>query len=512
MFLSILAAAQPKAKRKISESTDKRDKKAKDKKRTGSKSSNSPIRSTTPPLRSVPASITDVIADNLIQNAQKAIEPPLSVKKAQKNNGTSDGFDIPSISEIGKPSEHTKFDELADLQRQIEEAKRQLHIGGESDDDDFLNIRTDRNELDGDMDSTSRDSNSNDKAKSMHKDGDSDKTGRKAHSRIVFDDKEDNRSDSNNASSNEKRSVLNRLGSRNQTEEKDRPERNENIISLSAHRRMEQAIYVAPAQRSHGSSNVRNEKTTLPSRSTVRDRSAERSTRESRSERSTREMPRGRDTKEKEPADLRERVRQKNRDLDIRRSRAENRSTERTNVRSRSRTTPTHGRAEKSPPKQSPPKPTLASRIGSKVTVIAKNNSDDYSEEEIAVPVNSVIKVKPRPIVPKSKQACKNLLLRAVAEAQKSTALVKPSAIDVKVGGGAEKKELYTKAFRQNLNKDNILVEIAAKRANTVIDVDEMEEAENDGDDDEYVPTSLSQDEDPLVYIPQVINSTLHSR
>lgn len=517
MCVSILAASQPKAKRKISESTDKRDKKAtKDKKRTGSKSANSPIRSTTPPLRSAPASFTDVIADNLIQNAQKAIEPPLSVKKAQRNNGTADGFDIPSISEITtKPSATSKITELADLQRQIEEAKRQLNIsatGGESDDEDFINLRTDRNDLDGDvdLDSTSHDSNSNDKAKANRKDTESEKTVRKTHNRIVFDDKDDNKGDSNNASSNQKHSVLNRLGMRHQTEEVDKPERNDNIISLSAHRRMEQAIYVAPAQRSQSSSIVRNEKTTSAVvRSTVRDRSTDRSTRESRNERSTRDTPRGRDTNE--PADLRERVRQKNRDLEIRRSRTENRSAERTNVRSSSRTASTHGRNERSPAKQSPAKPTLASRIGSKV-IVAKHN-DDYSEEEIVVPVNSVIKVKPRPIVPKSKQASKNLLLRAVAEAQKSTALVKPNAFEAKVSGVAEKKELYTKSFRKNLNKDNIVVEIASSRANTVIDVDDMDLAENDDDgDDEYVPTSLSLDEDPIVYIPQVINSTLHSR
>lgn len=43
-------------------------------------------------------------------------------------------------------------------------------------------------------------------------------------------------------------------------------------------------------------------------------------------------------------------------------------------------------------------------------------------EEEVDVPINSVVKVKPRPQIPTNRQASKNLLLKAVAEAQRSTA------------------------------------------------------------------------------------------
>lgn len=491
------AGTQPKTKRKLSESTDKRDKKAKDKKRTGK--DKSPARSTTPPIRNPPTSITDVIADDLIQKANQVIEPPLSVKKAERNNGTNDGFDIPTISEMAKKAPFNarkEITELAELQKRIEEAKRQLNLNGDSEDEDFINFRTDRNDLDGEMDSNSRDSNSNEKANANRKDTDLDENGKKQHSRIVFDDKPDNKNDDSNAS---KRSVLNRLGNRNQSEEieKDKSERNENIISLSAHRRVEQAIYVAPAQRSLSSLVTRNEKSASSSRPTIRERSRERLGRDLRSERITRE-PSLRSREPKEPIDLREKFRQRNRDLDLRQTRTENRSEDFADKRPRNPSA--LGRKEKTPPK-----PTLASRIGSKV--IVTNNSDEYSEEEIQVPLNSVIKVKPRPIIPQSKQASKNLLLRAVAEAQKSTALAKPNTMEVKANA-RNKTELYTKSYRKNLNKDNIVVEVATNRAKTVIDVDEIGAA---SEDDEYVPTPVPQD-DPLVYIPQVIKDTLHDR
>lgn len=495
------AATQPNSKRKISESSDKRDKKTKDKKRTGK--DKSPIRSTTPPIRNPPTSITDVIADDLIQKANQVIEPPLSVKKAERNNGTSDGFDIPTISEMAKKAPlnaRKEITELAELQKKIDEAKRQLNLNGDSEDEDFINFRTDRNDLDGELDSASRDSNSNDKANANRKDSDLDQNAKKLHSRIVFDDKPDNKNDDSNAT---KRSALNRLGNRNKSEEreKDDVERNENIISLSAHRRVEQAIYVAPAQRSLSSLVTRSEKSTSSSRATVRERSRERLGRDLRNERISRE-PSVRSREPKEPVDLRDKVRQRNRDIELRHARTEHRSDDFADRRPRS--TSALGRKEKTPPK-----PTLASRIGSKV--IVTNNNDDYSEEEIQVPlslqVNSVIKVKPRPIIPKSKQASKNLLLRAVAEAQKSTALVKPNMMDGKTGAG-NKTELYTKSYRKNLNKDTIVVEVATNRAKTIIDVDEMDAA---SDDDEYVPTPVPQD-DPLVYIPQVIKDTLHDR
>lgn len=69
----------------------------------------------------------------------------------------------------------------------------------------------------------------------------------------------------------------------------------------------------------------------------------------------------------------------------------------------------------------------IMSRLGvmSKVSVPVKENISEKSNE-VEVPlhreVQSVIKVKPRVLPPNAKQANKNLLLKAVAEAQRSVA------------------------------------------------------------------------------------------
>uniref|UniRef100_A0A182SFJ8 Zinc finger CCCH domain-containing protein 14 n=1 Tax=Anopheles maculatus TaxID=74869 RepID=A0A182SFJ8_9DIPT len=62
---------------------------------------------------------------------------------------------------------------------------------------------------------------------------------------------------------------------------------------------------------------------------------------------------------------------------------------------------------------------TVRGRIGSRVIVLPPK--PEYNEDVIEVPVASVIKVQPRPVVPKAKQPSKNLLLKAMAEAQRST-------------------------------------------------------------------------------------------
>lgn len=106
--------------------------------------------------------------------------------------------------------------------------------------------------------------------------------------------------------------------------------------------------------------------------------------------------------------------------------------------------------------------------VESKVRVATGNNSGVSAAAAQQMPdippVNSVVKVKPRPVVPANRQACKSLLLRAMAEAQKSTALVKPRADDAKKVvavvdlATASKPNLYTKSFR---NKSNIVIQVA---------------------------------------------------
>lgn len=100
-----------------------------------------------------------------------------------------------------------------------------------------------------------------------------------------------------------------------------------------------------------------------------------------------------------------------------------------------------------------------------------------YDQDTIEVPVNSVVKVQPRPTIPSNKQVNKNLLLRDVAEAQKSTVFVKPrkeprkqsTASSETTKSFSRTQKLYTKSYRdgksREFNKDqsNILIEVSTE-------------------------------------------------
>ncbi|KAH8360093.1 hypothetical protein KR093_010659 [Drosophila rubida] len=81
-------------------------------------------------------------------------------------------------------------------------------------------------------------------------------------------------------------------------------------------------------------------------------------------------------------------------------------------------------------------------RIGSRV-IVAVNKPPVPSDDEdiLDKPVNSVIKIKPRPTVSPRRQACKNLLLRAVADAQRSTILAKAPATSATTAAATASKQ-----------------------------------------------------------------------
>lgn len=487
----------------------------------------------TPPIQTAIPSITDVFADHLIQKAKKVIEPPLSVKKAEKMTGASnDGFDIPTISEIAKKAVgavvcRKEITELAELQKKIDQAKRQLrHMTDESEDEDFLNLGADKLDFDAELSNNGQEaaaSTSFEPTKAsdyepltVAKPSEplSSPSPGKIHQKITFDEKQISHRERDLP---KRQSVLERLGMRNETdaEKIDRTERGKNIISLSAHRRMEQAIYV-PAHR-----RAAEHATTAPSsRRTEVEKARERSP--------IRRSSRIGDTRSRdEPRDLREKMRQRNRDMEVRSSRMRRESSRERRESSRDRHESSREKRDTRETSRNNDKPSISNRIGSKVIVAPPKAERSKAEEDdddapIDVPVNSVVKVKPRPLIPRSKQASKNLLLRAVAEAQKSTALVKP----VREFASTERptKELYTKSFRKKLRKDNIVVEIATDGSNNDI-AEEMEGEEDvdDGDeeDEEYVPqivqavqavqaVSLEDnpiEDDPFIYIPQSIHN-----
>lgn len=418
----------------------------------------------------------------------------MSVKKAEKN-AANDGFDIPTISEIAKKAVgavvcRKEITELAELQKKIDQAKRQLrHMAEESDDDDFINLGADKMDFDAELSNNGKEPGANDKSKSSNindKGADTASESAKSHQKITFEE--------GHNESTKKQSVLERLGNRGDND-KEKSERGKNIISLSAHRRMEQAIYV-PAHRrtaeqsTNSTSSRRSEHEKIRERSPMRD-----SRRPLRSDsRPTRENTiRSRI----EPRDLRDRVKQRERDIELRSSRLRrDTSRERRETRDPRETREINKHDDK---------PAIANRIGSRVIVAPVK--PEYVEDKIEVPVNSVVKVKPRPLIPRSKQASKNLLLRAVAEAQKSTALVKPQPAREFAGTERNRKELYTKSFRNKLQKDNIVVEVATDEADATVVDEEIVVDEIQVHEEEYVPKAVSIEDDPFIYIPQAIHN-----
>lgn len=446
-----------KNKKKSTDVSDKKDKKGKKKLRRGEKEANKETdRSTTPPIQLPPvASITDVFADVVMQKARKSLgNTTVTVKTKAEGTKAADGtneFDIPTISEIAKDAvnksnQRKEFTELEELQKKINEAKRQLRqITDESEDEDFINIRDDNNDIDTDF----RKISSKDKALIDKNPSNKDS----AKDFLQQTEKE----------INDRRSVRERLGMKSQQE---------NIVSLSTHRRIEQAIYV-PAFRRNAQENIEqkesragdNERKRTQRRSVDRERERERD-REHVSERS-------REYKPKNIRDLREKVKISDR-LGLKNNRDPDRI-EKVNI------------AQK--------RGLVSKRIGSRVIVAPKRLKPETENEII---VSSVVNVKPRPIIPTNKQASKNLLLRAVAEAQKSTALVQPKPDSV-LGAKRPAKELYTKSFKskRHLPKSNIIVEVETGgiHNDAVVILDE------------YVSSSEQMDDDQFEYVPKPIDS-----
>lgn len=443
-----------------------------------------------------------------MQRAKKSLErvDSLNIKTkkefaAQNSKApeTTDGFDIPTISEIaknaaGEANRRKELTELQELQKKINQAKKQLKelAADESEDEDFINLKADGDDLGAEYENAGAQKgahmNKNNKNPNT---SDQSEVFRKSHRvQITYEENSTQSSDqrnkairdstppppvaavetSPNAAGNKKRiPISERLGMK---------PTNENVISLSAHRRVEQAIYVPAFRRAEA------KKKEEPLRS--RERSRER---ESRASRDT-----ARDTR-----DHRERVRERNRSRP-----------DRSRELSRDKESDYGNKQE-----QQNTKISVTQRIGSRIIVAPPK--PEYNEDAIEVPISSVVKVKPRPVIPKSKQASKNLLLRAVAEAQKSTALP-----PVRVSKSPEQaKGLYTKSFlnkrvgnNKKIIKDNIVVQVATIKKSgstskeTFYNVTDNNE-EQSLSDEEYVPTSEHHEtEDCYVYVPQSVQSS----
>ncbi|XP_044254291.1 zinc finger CCCH domain-containing protein 14 [Tribolium madens] len=144
-------------------------------------------------------------------------------------------------------------------------------------------------------------------------------------------------------------------------------------------------------------------------------------------------------------------------------------------------------------------KESVLSRLGvmSKVSIPVK------PPEEPEVPfknreVPSVVKIKPRVIPPDAPQANKNLLLKAVAEAQRSIAQAP------KVGNNLKPEALYTKKYKEKLEDEQStgkkLPEVEKNKIKKFLLVPENSKRD---ETEEYIPTPIKRvQESTAKYIP----------
>ncbi|KAF5294544.1 hypothetical protein FQR65_LT10736 [Abscondita terminalis] len=149
------------------------------------------------------------------------------------------------------------------------------------------------------------------------------------------------------------------------------------------------------------------------------------------------------------------------------------------------------------------PRESALKRLGvmSKVAVPNKNDVDPESEEEVInKEVPSAIKIKPRVMPPSNNQANKNLLLKAVAEAQRSIAQTPV------VGSNMKPDALYTKKFREKISQ----------RSNSARKLPEREKAKIKNiltrpDNKEKNELNFSSDDDNLEYVPRPVKKVRRS-
>ncbi|XP_065095042.1 zinc finger CCCH domain-containing protein 13 [Ochlerotatus camptorhynchus] len=490
---------EPAGKRKASEQKDKKekkkDKKSKKKDKTPEpkeKGEGAEEEQHTPPhpaqLGGV-SSIQDVFANQFIQNAKKTMDvegnapkkdPRVMTPPLQDNSSSRTGneFDIPTISEIAGQSAMTKhqkeLSELEEIQQKIKQAKKQLRSMGsdESEDEDFLNIKANDDDLENIEDGGSAAAVAKKKEK------------RKAPVEVEkSQEEEEERSNTPPppplvvaTTTPKKKSIMERLGTRPEPKvvtepTKEAPVNKSNIISLSAHRREERELYVPVFRRKE----MEEQAKAREARSRVnRSRSRERERRRSPPVRSLR-----RENSRERSRSRRDRERERERERDRTRSRERGRDRDRERERNRDRSS---GKVNNGTD--------IRTRIGSRVIVLPAK--PEYNEEdELEVPIPSVIKIQPRPQVPKNKQPSKNLLLKAMAEAQRSTA--------------ANLKKTISNREESSTRHRRMLIEIPGAKAEATPPVDVRYEFEDD-DDEEDIVEHVLRDDDVDDELEQILN------
>lgn len=452
-------------------------------------------------------SITDVIKEGFIQRAKQDLQveaqvktkldegtpPPPSITETSTANG--DEFDIPTISDIAKEAvekqRHEKeLQQLEELQKKIYIAKKQLQTMVSDESDDDFNVAD-----------TSKTTNVAPTPAVVAPA----RTGIYVNPKF-FERNERIVPNSINNNNNSTGKVHDRLGTKRVSDDGVRtPEDPEGrrVVKLSAVRRAEREIYVPAFRRN---AEMEKHRVDTNDRQIIRDRDR----------RTHAEV-----TNKREP--LRSRI-QIDRRIDIRRRSREDRKSPvrsrtmldrsrlrlNSNKRSRSRSkspirrrrSPIRSRSRERRPfiktrlevttavtEMSDEQEVTRKRIGSRVFVMPPKPPSE--EGDVDVPVNSVIKIKPRVHVPENKQASKMLLLRAVAEAQKSTFGSIPTKADV------------LKARQRRSVQDRLTIEVGNDEE------DELDMTYDDIviDEDEYVPAPVSKtsesESENYLYIPK---------
>lgn len=475
-----------------------------------------------PPVvaKSAPASITDVFADQLIGKAKRSleIEAQTTVKKKPTESAAAEHINIPDLVKTAVVnSKRKELEELEQIQRQIDEAKRQLKIIPDDapipekskspqdlqpeEDDDFLNLKAD--ELEEEENQQSANKNELTVTESPTSAVEVSAGSRRNRSPIVFN---------NNSNFRERR--------HRETSTKERPPTatGENIISLSAHRQMERELYTPVHRRESGSNHADSHEMSRPRERSRLSESRDRFRRSD--ERNHRRSPVRRSPVRRSPV-RRSPVRRERSPRETRRPRERQPAlavvAATTARRSRDRSVVVNEPAVK--------RLSVRQRMGSRVIVAPPK--PQFNEEEIDVPVNSVVTIKPRPVVAKNRQANKNLLLRAMAEAQKSMVgtlrqqqqqqtepAVKKMPTTLKVielqasigGGGGIKSRLGgTIGTKRQINAIVSSLDAAVKRQkpNEKIIIEIGPNGDDDDDDED------EDDEDELVLEEDVVQSEL---
>lgn len=448
------------------------------------------------PAIALPAlpSITEVIKEGFIQKAKQDQQaeaqlktktnpdertpPQLPISVIAMENG--DGFDIPTISDIAKDAvekhRHEKeLQQLAELQKKIYIAKKQLQtmVSDESEDDFNVPDSTiiTKEPLTHAVDTPTIHVNPK-----------------------FFERNERIEPNSNNKCAK----IQDRLGVKRPLTPTDPSVEGRRVVKLSAVRRAEREIYVPAFRRSEMEKNRVDTKT--QNRNTrTHELTNKREPLRSRIQIDRRIDIRSRSREDRKPL-VRDRTkldRSRLRQNSNRRSRSQTQSPIRRRklpIRSRSRERRSFAKTrleitatgmEHAADEQE----VTRKRIGSRVFVIPPKPPSE--EEDINVPVNSIIKIKPRLHVPENKQANKMLLLRAMADAQKSTFGSVPTKADV------------VKARQRRSIKDRLTIEVANDEGVKL----DLTYEDIDIDKDEYVPAPVSKtsesESENYLYIPK---------